>query len=68
MDAIADPPQEPRNEAVSVAVTATEKQAVEAVASAKGMPKSEVLRRWSIEEVLGMYVRIQAAVADKIPA
>ena len=63
------PPRTPerqgsRNEVVSVAVTVDEKSAIRAVASARGITNSDVLRSWTVEEVMKQAERIRAAVAD----
>ena len=63
------PPRTPerqgsRNEVVSVAVTVDEKSAIQAVASARRITNSDVLRSWTVEEVMKQAERIRAAVAE----
>ena len=63
------PPRTPerqgsRNEVVSVAVSVDERSAIRAVASARRIANSDVLRSWTVEEVMKQAERIRAAVAD----
>ena len=54
--------QESRPERVTIMVTEAEKQAVRAVAAARGLTESDVLRDMTVAQVLAEYGRIRAAL------
>jgi hypothetical protein len=62
MDAEGPERQEKRTEVVSVAVTATEKRAVRAVASTLGITDSELLRLQTMDAVIDQYHRIRSVL------
>jgi hypothetical protein len=51
---------EPQTERVAVMVTPSEKRAVRFVADAKAKSESEVMRTFSIDEIVAEYDRIRA--------
>ena len=54
--------QESRPERVTIMVTEQEKQAVRAVAAARGLTESDVMRDMTVAQVLDEYGRIRAAL------
>ena len=54
--------QESRPERVTIMVTEAEKQAVRAVAAARGLTESDVMRDMTVAQVLAEYGRIRAAL------
>ena len=54
--------QESRSERVTIIVTEAEKQAVRAVAAARGLTESDVMRDMTVAQVLAEYGRIRAAL------
>ena len=54
--------QESRPERVTIMVTEAEKQAVRAVAAARGLTESDVMRDMTVAQVMAEYGRIRAAL------
>ncbi len=54
--------QESRPERVTIMVTEQEKQAVRAVAAARGLTESDVMRDMTVAQVMAEYGRIRAAL------
>ena len=54
--------QESRPERVTIMVTEEEKRAVRAVAAARGLTESDVMRDMTVAQVLAEYGRIRAAL------
>ena len=53
---------ESRPERVTIMVTEEEKQAVRAVAAARGLTESDVMRDMTVAQVMAEYARIRAAL------
>lgn len=59
--------QETRTETVTVALTATEKIAVKAVAASLNVSDSSLLRTQTLDEIMRRYERVRAAVGEPVP-